>query len=81
MLISDEQFKKFKKLYKEEFGEEKYNKMTEQQLLESATKLLKLVEIVYKPIESQDSQNRLDEAYNVLFKETEKELDNGRRNI
>lgn len=48
MLISNEHFTKFKELYKEELGEESYNKMTEQQLLESATKLLKLVEIVYK---------------------------------
>ena len=48
MLISNEHFTKFKEIYKEEFGKEAYNKMTEQQLLESATKLLRLVEIVYK---------------------------------
>ncbi len=49
MLISDKHFAEFKRLYKEEFGDEAYNKMTEQQLLESATKLLRLVEIVYRP--------------------------------
>ena len=48
MYISEEHFAKFKVLMKEQVGEEKYNKMTEQQLLESATKLLKLVEIVYR---------------------------------
>jgi hypothetical protein len=49
MTLSEEQFSQFKKLYKEEFGEEAYNRMTEQQLLESATKLLRLVKIVYRP--------------------------------
>lgn len=48
MHISDEQFTKFKQIYKEEFGEEEYNKKTEQQLLESATKLVNLIEILYK---------------------------------
>jgi len=48
MLISDKHFAGFKELYKKEFGEEEYNKKTEQQLLESATKLLRLIEIVYK---------------------------------
>ena len=76
MLISDKHFAEFKRLYKEEFGDEAYNKMTEQQLLESATKLLRLVEIVYR---HKDSQENLDEAYDVLFKETEKNY--GRRNI
>jgi hypothetical protein len=49
MLISDKNFIKFKELCKEEFGEEAYSKMTEQQLLESATKLVRLVEILYRP--------------------------------
>ena len=69
MLISGKHFTEFKRLYREEFGEKTYNKMTEQQLLESATKLLKLVKIVYKHTDSQDTLN---EAYNVLFEETRK---------
>ena len=48
MHISEEHFVKFKVLMKEQVGEKKYNEMTEQQLLESATKLLKLVKIVYR---------------------------------
>ena len=48
MHISDEHFSKFNELMKEEVGEEKYNKMTEQELFESATKLVTLVETVYK---------------------------------
>lgn len=67
--ISDKHFAEYKRLYRKEFGEEAYNKMTEQQLFESATKLVRLVEIVYKHTNSQDN---LDEAYNILFKETEK---------
>lgn len=50
MLISDEHFAKFKAIYKEEFGEEAYNKMTEQQLLESAIKLITLMKAVYEPM-------------------------------
>lgn len=50
MLISDEQFSDFKKLFREEFGEEEYNKKTDQQLYESAIKLITLVKIVYEPI-------------------------------
>jgi hypothetical protein len=54
MQISEKDFLKFKELYKKEFGEEAYNKMTEQQLLESATKLLTLVKIVYQPINKEE---------------------------
>lgn len=54
MFISDKHFAEFKRIYKEEFGEEKYNKLTDQQLLESATKLITLMKIVYKPISKED---------------------------
>lgn len=54
MLISDEHFAKFKEIYKKEFGEEEFNKKTEQQLLESATKLITLMRIVCKNTNSQD---------------------------
>ena len=48
MHISDEHFVEFKRIYKEEFGEEEFNKRTEQELFESATKLITLVEVVYR---------------------------------
>ena len=48
MHISEEHFAKFKVLMKEQVGEEEYSKMTEGQLFESATKLITLMEIVYK---------------------------------
>lgn len=48
--IKEEYFIKFKKLYLEEFGEEEYNKMTEEQLFNSATALITLVDAVYRPI-------------------------------
>ena len=50
MQISDKHFLEFKELMKEKVGEEAYSQITEQELLESATKLLTLVRIVYKPI-------------------------------
>ena len=50
MQISDEHFKKFKELTRQKIGEEEYNKMSEQELLDSAIKLVTLVEAVYKPI-------------------------------
>lgn len=50
LTIKKKYFEKFKKLYREEFGEEKFNEMTEQQLFESAMALVTLVEAVYKPI-------------------------------
>jgi hypothetical protein len=49
MIISDKHFAEFKEIYKKEFSEEEFNKKTEQQLLESATKLVRLVEILYRP--------------------------------
>ena len=73
MLISHENFIKFKELYKEEFGEEEYNKMTEQQLFESATKLITLMRVVYKHTDS--SQDKLNKAYDTLFEETLKRND------
>lgn len=58
MKISEKDFIKFKEIYRAEFGEEEYNKMTEQQLLESATKLLTLVKIVYQPINKENDITR-----------------------
>ena len=50
MQISEKYFLKFKELTRKKVGEEEYNKMTEQELLDSATALITLVEAVYKPI-------------------------------
>lgn len=47
--LSNKKFSEFKELYKQEFGEKKFNKKTEEELLESATKLVRLVEILYRP--------------------------------
>lgn len=52
--IKEEYFTKFKKLYLEEFGEEEYNKMTEEQLFNSATALITLLDAVYRPILKED---------------------------
>ena len=67
--IKEEYFIKFKKLYLEEFGEEEYNKMTEEQLFISATALINLVEVIYKPMLKEDhkklTQNEKREAKKI----------------
>ena len=46
--ISEKHFHKFKELMRKEVGDEKYNKMTEQELFSSATALVTLVGAVCK---------------------------------
>lgn len=48
MSISDEHFIEFKKIFKEEFGEEQFNKLSNEQLYEEATRLISLMEAVYR---------------------------------
>ena len=45
-MISQDQLEEFKAIYKKQFGTE----LSDQEALEKATKLLRLVEIIYKPI-------------------------------
>ncbi len=52
MQISEKHFAEFKRLYKEEF-EEEYNKMSEQELMDSAVKLVTLIKTVYEHPEVQ----------------------------
>lgn len=47
-MISDKHFLKFKELTREDLGEEKYSKMTEQELFASFTALITLMETVYQ---------------------------------
>ncbi len=49
-MISEESLEKFERTYKKEFGEELSDKDT----LEKATKLLRLVEIIYKPMTQEE---------------------------
>jgi len=56
MSLSKEALEEFKAIWKKEFKEE----ISDQYALESATKLLRLMEIVYKPITQKD--------YNMLQK-------------
>jgi hypothetical protein len=62
-MISNEQLRKFKTIYKKRFNIE----LSDQDALESATKLLALMKIVYKPITK--------EEYDLVQKRR-KELDN-----
>ncbi len=54
MQIPEKRFLEFKELMRKKVGEEKYSKMTEQELLASATALITLVNAVYKPITKED---------------------------
>lgn len=54
MQISEKHFLEFKELMREKVGDEAYSKMTEQELLESAIKLITLVRAVYKPMTKED---------------------------
>ncbi|MDP2641993.1 MAG: hypothetical protein Q8P21_01740 [bacterium] len=56
MQISEKHFLKFKELMRKKVGEKKYIKMTEQELLTSATALITMVKAVYKPITKKDYQ-------------------------
>ena len=50
MQISDKQIEKFQKLWKKEFGKE----IEKGKAREEALKLIRLVELVYKPIKKSD---------------------------
>lgn len=50
-MILEEMLQKFKELYKKHFNKD----LTDQEALESATKLLRMVEIVYKPMTEADA--------------------------
>jgi len=47
-MTKEEYFIKFKELTREKLGEEEYSKMTEQELFDSATALITLLEAVYR---------------------------------
>lgn len=49
-MISKEQFDKFKEIYRKEFGKD----ISDQDALESATKLLDLLMVVYKPMTKEE---------------------------
>ncbi len=50
ILLGKKQLDEFKALYKEEFG----NELSDEDALESATRLINLVKAVYKPITKAD---------------------------
>lgn len=49
-MISNERLEEFKRIYRKEFGRD----ISDQDALESATKLLNLLKIVYKPMTKED---------------------------
>jgi len=65
--ISEKYFLQFKELMRKKVGEEEYSKMTEQELLNSATALITLINAVYKPITREDYKK-----YSFLDRKTER---------
>ena len=64
MQISEEHLNKFKELLKNKMGEEAFNKLSEQDILENAIKLLTMMKIIYKPMtkkEFDSTQKRIQE--------------------
>ena len=53
MQIPAQHFEEFKRLMRKHYGDEEVDQMTEQELLEQATKLVRLVEIVHTPPNSE----------------------------
>ena len=49
-MLSDEQIKKFQEIYKERFGKE----ISREEALEQGVKLLRLVELIYKPMTEEE---------------------------
>jgi len=54
MQISEKRFLEFKELMRKHVGEERYSKMSEQYLFASATALVNLMKIIYKPMTKAD---------------------------
>lgn len=63
MLISEKDLNKFKELMKEKKGKEEFNKLSEQDILDSAIKLLTLVKIVYQPMTQKEFDSFQDTKY------------------
>lgn len=74
MHISEKHLNEFKELLKNKMGEEAYNKLSEQDILDRAIKLLTMVKIVYKPITKEDfdwAQKKIQESQNKEKQKTE----------
>ena len=63
---------------KEHIGAEAFNKMTEQELLQSAISLVTLMKAVYQPITKEEygkfneGEEKVNKAFDTLFTETER---------
>ena len=65
MQIPEKRFLEFKELMRKKVGEERYSKMTEQELLASATALLTMIKTIYKPITKEDYEKYSKKAENL----------------
>ncbi len=73
-MTKEELVEKYKAIYKRKTGKD----LSDQDALEQATKLITLVKAVYRPIpKSEETERRVDKAYDILFDEVSKRQDHG----
>lgn len=65
MQISEKRFVEFKELMRKKVGKKRYSKMTEQELLASATALITLMNAIYKPITKADYEKYTKEVIKI----------------
>lgn len=54
MQISEKYLNEFKELLKKKMGKDDFNKLSEQEILDNAIKLITLVKAIYQPIKKED---------------------------
>lgn len=74
-MISEEALQEYKKIHREEFGED----ISDEKAMDDAVNLLTFFDVVYRPIkkewlkESGENDNQVNKAFDVLFTEVEKQ--------
>lgn len=77
-MISDEALQEFKKIWKEQFGED----ISDEKAMDKGTALLTLMNVIYRPIkkewatELQEKDNTVNKAFDILFDEVAKKKGN-----
>lgn len=69
-MISDKALTEFKKIWKEQFGED----ISDEKAMDEATPLLTLMNVIYRPVKKEWlDESKVDKAYDILFEEVEKQ--------
>lgn len=60
-MITNEQLEKYKQIYKKQHGKD----ISDQEAMEQATKLLRLLQLVYKPMKNYDDKKNIAQSLNI----------------